>query len=205
MVIMDSGLARSARPGMTVTNFSCASRDLPPASSFAKADDPVFQRPTRSPERPRRIGCPPARGMTAEYEAAFSRHVLPELCKILVPLDERAQGRPGADLAHGPPAEKKAGGSHHRFGRDIPAFPARVGLRLIRALPRDRLSCPCRPRARQSAADLTSAPGGQDHTTSPSVPAALVWRRLHVHRSPPLRIVTTRTSLRDEAGWHRET
>jgi len=45
--------------------------------------------------------------MTAEYEAAFSRHVLPELCKILLPLDERAQGRPGADLAHGPPAEKK--------------------------------------------------------------------------------------------------
>ena len=38
---------------------------------------------------------------------------------------KRAQGRPGADLAHGPPAEKKAGGSHHRFGRDIPVFPAR--------------------------------------------------------------------------------
>jgi hypothetical protein len=24
---------------------------------------------------------------------------------------------PGEDLTHGPPATKKAGGSHHRFGR----------------------------------------------------------------------------------------
>jgi len=38
---------------------------------------------------------------------------------------ERAQGRPGADRARGPPAAKKAGGSYHRFGRGIPAFPAR--------------------------------------------------------------------------------
>ena len=26
---------------------------------------------------------------------------------------------PGDDLTHGPPATKKAGGSHHRFGRII--------------------------------------------------------------------------------------
>jgi hypothetical protein len=31
--------------------------------------------------------------------------------------DQRAQGMPGDDLTHGPPATKKAGGSHHRFGR----------------------------------------------------------------------------------------
>jgi len=37
----------------------------------------------------------------------------------------RAQGRPGAGRARGPPANKKAGGRHHRSGRSIPAFPAR--------------------------------------------------------------------------------
>jgi hypothetical protein len=47
---------------------------------------------------------------------------------------------------------------------------------------------------------LVSAPGDQDHTISPSAKAALVQRRSHVHRSPPLRIVTTRTPLFDEAG-----
>src|ERR1700743_1980051 len=47
---------------------------------------------------------------------------------------------------------------------------------------------------------LTPAPGCQDHTTSPSTPAELVQRLDHVHRSPLLRIVTTRTPLFDEAG-----
>jgi hypothetical protein len=37
----------------------------------------------------------------------------------------RAQGRPGARRPHGPRAKKNARGGHHRFGRDIPAFPAR--------------------------------------------------------------------------------
>jgi hypothetical protein len=32
------------------------------------------------------------------------------------PRSTRAQGRPGAGRTHGPPANKKAGGSHHRFG-----------------------------------------------------------------------------------------
>ncbi|CCD92872.1 conserved hypothetical protein [Bradyrhizobium sp. ORS 375] len=40
-------------------------------------------------------------------------------------IERRAQGRPGAGRARGPPADKKAGGSHHRSGRRHPAFPAR--------------------------------------------------------------------------------
>ncbi|MET0409129.1 MAG: hypothetical protein ABW006_12250, partial [Hyphomicrobium sp.] len=54
--------------------------------------------------------------------------------------------------------------------------------------------------ASRRIATLTPAPGCQDHTTSPSVRAPVVRRRSHVHRIPPLRIVTTRTPLFDEAG-----
>jgi hypothetical protein len=41
---------------------------------------------------------------------------------------------PGDGLTHGPPATKKAGGSHHRFSR-INRHSPRNGLRLIRDLP----------------------------------------------------------------------
>jgi hypothetical protein len=37
----------------------------------------------------------------------------------------------------------------------------------------------------ESIANLTSAPGGQDHTISPSARAPLVLRRSHGHRIPP--------------------
>ena len=42
---------------------------------------------------------------------------------------------PGDDLTHGPPATKKAGGSHHRFSR-INRHSLRDGLRLISRSPR---------------------------------------------------------------------
>ena len=42
---------------------------------------------------------------------------------------------PGDDLTHGPPATKKAGGSHHRFGR-INRHSLRDSLRLISRSPR---------------------------------------------------------------------
>jgi len=48
---------------------------------------------------------------------------------------------PGEGLTHGPPAERKAGGSHHRFSRST-GIPCAMGLRLIRALLGDRLDCP---------------------------------------------------------------
>src|SRR5262249_9255014 len=100
-------------------------------------------------------------------------HIAPELFESSALESERAQGMPGEGLTNGPPAERKAGGSHHRFSLII-RHSLRDGLRLIRDLPRDRLSCPCRPRARQSIATLASAPGCQDHTTSPSARYAIV-------------------------------
>jgi hypothetical protein len=42
---------------------------------------------------------------------------------------------PDAGRTHGPPAVKKAGGSHHRFSRKHPAFPAQWFSRLLRVLP----------------------------------------------------------------------
>jgi hypothetical protein len=46
---------------------------------------------------------------------AFSRHGMSELFKqITLGKSKRAQGMPGDGLTHGPPAAKKAGGSHHR-------------------------------------------------------------------------------------------
>jgi hypothetical protein len=104
-----------------------------------------------------------------------TRHIIPAACfarvmhAIRALMMMRAQGRPGADRTHGPRAAKSTR-QNHRYEPDHPAFPARVALRLIRDLLGDRRSCPRRPRARQSTASLTSAPGGQDHTISPSAP-----------------------------------
>jgi hypothetical protein len=47
---------------------------------------------------------------------------------------KRAQGMPGDDLTHGPPATKKGGGSHHRWCR-ILRHSLRDGLRLISRSP----------------------------------------------------------------------
>jgi hypothetical protein len=48
---------------------------------------------------------------------------------------KRAQGMPGDGLTHGPPATKKAGGSHHRFSQ-INRHSLRDGLQLISRSPR---------------------------------------------------------------------
>src|SRR5262245_10896509 len=76
---------------------------------------------------------------------------------------------PGDGLAHGPPAKRKAGGSHHRFGRII-RHSLRDGFNgVLRALPGDRAFLPPSPARRVSVfASLAPASGRQDHTTSPS-------------------------------------
>ena len=73
---------------------------------------------------------------------------------------------PGAGLAHGPPATKKAGGSDHRFSRTS-GIPCAMALRLIRDLPGDRLFCPrLRQRACAPCAGLsTGRPGPHDFTS----------------------------------------
>jgi hypothetical protein len=82
------------------------------------------------------------------------------------PLMKKAQRMPGAGRTHGPPAEKNAGGSHHRFSRKHPAFPARWFDGLLRALPGDRLSCPrvATTRTRVALGASTGTPGPHDFT-----------------------------------------
>ena len=65
---------------------------------------------------------------------------------------------------HGPPADREAGGSHHRSSRTS-GIPCAMGYRFIRDLPGDRLSCP-RHRRIIITARLASASGCQDHTIS---------------------------------------
>jgi len=81
---------------------------------------------------------------------------------------------PGDDLTHGPPATKKAGGSHHRFGR-INRHSLRDGFNgFLRTLPGDRAFLPPSSLRSLLLKNLTSASGGQDHTTSPSAQATFV-------------------------------
>ena len=89
---------------------------------------------------------------------------------------------------HGPPANRKAGGSYHRFSQII-----RHSLRdsfnaVLRALPRDRAFLPL-SRADRSAR-LTPASGCQDHTTSASAKKRVRLTRCRVHRIPASRVVT---------------
>ena len=80
---------------------------------------------------------------------------------------------PGAGRTHGPPATKKAGGSHHRFSRNNrhsprDGFTAYGALSLVsRALLPPSL-------AGSSPANLTPASGCQDHTFLPSASATFV-------------------------------
>jgi hypothetical protein len=61
--------------------------------------------------------------MTARYSLTDTRQRVPRrICAQVVqsfapPKNERAQGMPGEGLTHGPPATRKAGGSHHRFSQ----------------------------------------------------------------------------------------
>jgi hypothetical protein len=104
---------------------------------------------------------------------------------------KRAQGMPGDGLTHGPPATKKAGGSHHRCSRINPAFPARWFTAYIGLSLGTGLSCPHRRRdAKASFTNLTSASGGQDHTILPSASVTFVRRAIRVHRIPAPRVVT---------------
>ena len=73
---------------------------------------------------------------------------------------------PGAGRTHGPPAAKKAGGSHHRFSRDIPAFPARWLYGVYRALPGAPGFLATVARVMRSIiTSVTPASGCQDHAT----------------------------------------
>jgi hypothetical protein len=67
------------------------------------------------------------------------------------------------------------------------------------------LSCPRHPQdAKRVFADLASASGGQDHTTSPSASATFVRRAIRVHRIPASRIVTIGRNAPLHRGGMRE-
>jgi hypothetical protein len=80
----------------------------------------------------------------------------------------RREGRVSADT-HGPRAAKKHAAEPQVW--PITGLPCAMVLTLIRALLRDRLSCPCVATTRLRALRWASAPGGQDHTISPSAAA----------------------------------
>ncbi len=104
------------------------------------------------------LDCVASLAMTAQRVVLIPSHPTPQThvsspaarcARVLRPTRpsktvERARGMPGEGLTHGPPAEKKAGGSHHRFSRSS-GIPRALVLTLIRARPGDRLDCP-RPR-----------------------------------------------------------
>ena len=79
----------------------------------------------------------------------------------------------------------------------------RNGLRLIRDLPGNRaflLPSPAEPLIEQLAANLASASGGQDHTTSPSAQVRLVLHHPSRPSHPASTSVTVATPLCYEAG-----
>jgi len=101
---------------------------------------------------------------SAGHTSAFSRRSLRPSFARHRPrtMRGRGEGRVSADT-HGPRAEKKHAAEPQVS--QITGLPCAMVLTLIRALLGDRLACPRHPRARRIA-DLASAPGCQDHTTS---------------------------------------
>src|SRR5579864_9305487 len=103
-------------PMMPKTAFDMVSPLLPAAGSYGISGGVLEQRTRRR-----------ASTFSLRDSARVVRLRRPSRCK-------RAQGMPDDGLAHGPPAAKKAGGSHHRFSQII-RHSLRDGLRLIRDLP----------------------------------------------------------------------
>ncbi len=100
---------------------------------------------------------------------------------------------PGDDLTHGPPATKKAGGSHHRFGR-INRHSLREGLRLISRSPRGPgFLAPVAPEklASQELDLSVGRPGPRDFAV----------RFSHVRLTCPPRPSHPRPTCRDERAY----
>ena len=110
----------------------------------------------------------------------------------------RAQGRPGAGRTHGPPATRNAGGSHHRYEPEQPAFPARWVTAYT-----------CSPRGAGFLAPVTrkiiackldasvAAPGPHDFAVRNML---LVSQQHRVHRIPPPTSVTIAKRPSDGGG-----
>src|SRR5450759_1607449 len=122
-----------------------------------------------------------------KHAFAISRLGAPELCwKLPCPLDQRAQGTPGARCTRGLVCKRAQKHAHEDTGSaEAIRHSLRNGFTAYSALsPVTGLSCHRRLR-KLPFANLTPASGRQDHTTSPSASSALVFSTIRVHHIPP--------------------
>ncbi len=109
-----------------------------------------------------------SQAMTSGCTFAFPRRDAPGLCMACL-RKQRAQETPGASRTRSLVCKVESTRvSHHRFGRDHPAFPAQWFYGLFRTLPGDRAFLPPSSLRSLLLRNLTPASGRQDHTTSPS-------------------------------------
>src|SRR5882757_8108005 len=111
----------------------------------------------------------------------------PKFCISLSLLENEGAGKTGCALHPRSRVQCASRNAHTsiQVQRRTPGLPCAMALRLIRVRPGDRLSCHHRQQRLSPPRDLTPAPGRQAHTISPYAIAALVSRRLRVHRIPP--------------------
>jgi hypothetical protein len=122
-----------------------------------------------------RIG--PGPGAAGRHEQACGteaaeRSLAAHCARDLATCPRKARGRrEGRVLAAPMAACKKARGSHHRFSRDDPAFPARWVYGCSALSPGTGCLAPVARALVKACANLASAPGCQDHTGWPSAKA----------------------------------
>jgi hypothetical protein len=107
---------------------------------------------------------------------------------------------PGDGLARGPPAKRKAGGSHHRFSR-IPGIPCAMVLTGSCSPQGPGFLAPVASRSLCSLSISVGMPGPHDFAVRAD-DARLASSR--VHRSPASRVVTIAIRPQHRGGMARE-
>ena len=127
--------------------------------------------------------------MTTEYEAAISRHELPEVCISLLPspIRGRREGRVRAAPAVSCAIMRMAKGAHEHTGSAGASRPSlRNGFTAYFVLfPENGSFASVARNALSRLEGLTPAPRRQNHTTSPYASATLVRHGIGVHRILP--------------------
>ena len=128
---------------------------------------------------------PHSRVMTTEYDSAFSRHEMPEVCFGFALFQTEGAGKTGCALHPRSRVQYVHKNAHTsiQVQRRASGLPCAMVLRLITRSPRRPAFLP--PSLADRSTSLTPASGRQDHTPSPSASAALVSRSIYVHRIPP--------------------
>ena len=107
------------------------------------------------------LGAPPAPGMTTEYASSFSRQNCPSDVQSVSLHQLEGAGKTGRWPRPWPACNKECRRQSPQVWPNNPTFPARMVLRLIRALLGDRRSCP-RHRHRRQLGISTGMPGPHD-------------------------------------------